>query len=327
MSTEIKNSQPQEDKSNLPRPEKMKQLKRQMEYYLSDKNLQHDQFFYEKVKLSTDKGYFDLSLFLNCNNIKKYGNIQASDIVESLENSDFVETKIIEDSFFIRRVGNNVLPNFLGKKLRTDIAEKEEKKQKEKLKDPRNLMNHMIENQDPIILQLSSDKDQAIKWKDLLKTLESCYNEFEIIYIRFSFQKGNAALFPKLNNKQIENYNQNLNNNNNLNLKESENGIEDIKKLDNNKDINSHEINNSLEISNEQINKVKTQTFEMEGINFTSALANEEELNNFWKDHGSHYEFCLSTRLGSNPAQKNNKVRNRNNTNLLAQEVKLGGLM
>lgn len=321
MSTEIKNTQ--EDKSTLPRAEKMKQLKRQMEYYLSDKNIQHDQFFYERVKMSADKGYFDLSLFLNCNNIKKFGNIQTSDLLESVENSEFVETKKVDDSFMIRRVGNKLLPNFLGKKLKNDIAEKEEKKQKEKLKDPRNLMNHMIENQDPIILQLSSDKDQAIKWKDLLKNIESQYNEFEIIYIRFSFQKGNAALFPKLNNTQIENYNQTLLNNNDLNLKESDNN-ENIKKLDNNRKSSE---NNALEISGDQISKVTTKTFEMEGINFTAALANEEELNTFWKEHGSHYEFCISTRLGSNPSQPKNKIRNRNNTNLLASEVKLGGLI
>lgn len=45
------------------------ELKKQVEYYLSDKNLTQDKFFNEKLSEGKE-GYMDLSLILNCNKIK-----------------------------------------------------------------------------------------------------------------------------------------------------------------------------------------------------------------------------------------------------------------
>ena len=45
------------------------ELKKQVEYYLSDKNLIQDKFFNEKLADGKD-GWMDLGLILNCNKVK-----------------------------------------------------------------------------------------------------------------------------------------------------------------------------------------------------------------------------------------------------------------
>jgi len=48
---------------------KVAELKKQVEYYLSDKNLTTDKFFNEKIKESAE-GWIDLTSILACNKIK-----------------------------------------------------------------------------------------------------------------------------------------------------------------------------------------------------------------------------------------------------------------
>lgn len=45
------------------------ELKKQMEYYMGDKNLARDDFFRDKIKANKN-GYITLTLFQNCNKIK-----------------------------------------------------------------------------------------------------------------------------------------------------------------------------------------------------------------------------------------------------------------
>ena len=47
-------------------------IKEQIEYYLSDKNLEHDSFFHQKISENSN-GYLDLELLLKCNKIKNAG--------------------------------------------------------------------------------------------------------------------------------------------------------------------------------------------------------------------------------------------------------------
>ena len=50
----------------------MAEIKKQMEYYMGDTNLERDDFFREKIT-SNKSGYVSISLFMNCNNVKKMG--------------------------------------------------------------------------------------------------------------------------------------------------------------------------------------------------------------------------------------------------------------
>ena len=57
------------------------QIKKQIEYYMGDKNLAIDDFFRGKIA-DSKAGYIDLKLMLNCNKIKNMG-ITVDQIVEA----------------------------------------------------------------------------------------------------------------------------------------------------------------------------------------------------------------------------------------------------
>lgn len=102
------------------------EIKKQIEYYLGDKNLEKDDFFRDKITAGKS-GYIDLKLFLNCNKIKKMG-IDVKMIVEAC--SDSKEVEISKDKKMIRRSNNKELPTKSGslKKRDAKAAEKEESK-------------------------------------------------------------------------------------------------------------------------------------------------------------------------------------------------------
>lgn len=81
-------------------------LRQQVEYYMSDKNLEKDGFFYEKV-LNDDGGYIDLDLILNCNKIKAL-NATKDSIGAAIKNS--TEVELSAEGNRIRRKGNKALP-------------------------------------------------------------------------------------------------------------------------------------------------------------------------------------------------------------------------
>ena len=60
------------------------EILKQIEYYLSDKNLQSDEFFHEHISSSLD-GFIPLSLFLKCNKIKKLNVVDEAKIVEAVK--------------------------------------------------------------------------------------------------------------------------------------------------------------------------------------------------------------------------------------------------
>lgn len=246
-----------------------KQLTTQIEYYLSDKNLQNDQFFFDKIANETS-GYVDLSIFLNCNNIKKL-NASLEDIVLSIKSSK--ELALSEDQLKVKRIKNE-LPNFLGKKRKDKESKVEEKNGKEP-----NKHEHKIdyEGNEPTILLISNNKDKPIKWKELIKSLQANLPNHEVIYTRFGNQKGHAAVFEKATTDE---------------LKLDESVLSEL-------------------------------TFMFDGIEFTVRPSNEEETSLFWKDHGSHYEFCLASKLNELKSKGKN-IQSRDNTNILKHPVKLG---
>jgi len=89
----------------------LSELVTQLEYYLSDSNLQYDEFFNSAIEKGTDM-YLEVDLVMNCNKIKKAGwtivNVQSA-----VEQSDALE--LHEDQTMFRRK-DKVLPEFLGEK-------------------------------------------------------------------------------------------------------------------------------------------------------------------------------------------------------------------
>lgn len=64
-------------------------IKKQVEYYFSDKNLENDSFFHNKI--SSDKeGWVDLGFIMNCNKIKQLTE-NHDDVVEAIKESSEVE--------------------------------------------------------------------------------------------------------------------------------------------------------------------------------------------------------------------------------------------
>lgn len=90
-------------------------LRQQVEYYLSDKNIEKDAFFYDKIQSDRD-GYIDIDLIMNCNKIKAL-NATKDKIVNAVKQSIEVETS--SDKERIRRKDNKALPEpkFKNKKL------------------------------------------------------------------------------------------------------------------------------------------------------------------------------------------------------------------
>ena len=92
-------------------------IKKQVEYYLGDKNLGRDDFFRDKITASKS-GYIDLKLFLNCNKIKNMG-INIQQIIDAC--SDSKEVEISKDKKMIRRTGNKELPAKTGSIRKRDV--------------------------------------------------------------------------------------------------------------------------------------------------------------------------------------------------------------
>lgn len=126
--------------------EKIQKLKVQIEYYLSDENLQHDKFFHDKITSDERvrltiyfEGYVDIDSLLNCNKIKTSGATKEQ-IIEATEQSPLLELSDSKNN--IRRKDNKALPELklLNKKRKSDKAEesgdKEKSRQNEKAYDP-----------------------------------------------------------------------------------------------------------------------------------------------------------------------------------------------
>lgn len=97
--------------------QKDSEIRTQVEYYLSDSNLQKDAFFYNKI-LDDKEGYLEIALIMNCNKVKAMA-ISKETIAEAVKNSSEVE--VDSSGTKIRRKGNKALPEpkFRNKQLKT----------------------------------------------------------------------------------------------------------------------------------------------------------------------------------------------------------------
>ena len=90
----------------------IKELTKQLEFYLSDANLARDQFFHSKAS-ETDAHFIHFEFFLKCNKVKKLG-AANEDLVKAVEASEKLELN--EEKDRIRRAGNPELPAFKAQK-------------------------------------------------------------------------------------------------------------------------------------------------------------------------------------------------------------------
>ena len=105
-----------------------KDLKKQIEYYLGDTNLEKDDYFREQITADSN-GYVALTHFLNCNKIKAKGVKDVKVIAEAV--ADSTELELSDDKKSVRRAGNKALPEKKGSLRKRDqkAAAKEEAKQ------------------------------------------------------------------------------------------------------------------------------------------------------------------------------------------------------
>jgi hypothetical protein len=162
--------------------ERIKTFKGQIEYYLSDENLQKDKFFHDKI--STDaEGYLNVEHILACNKIKAV-NATKDEIINAAKLSSDLE--VSGDK--VRRAGNKPLPElkFLAKK--TQRPEREEKEEKEDA--------NADESFDPVILEITSDKEpETFKWKNIQDKFRELNKNLRVAYLRFSRLSGHIGVF------------------------------------------------------------------------------------------------------------------------------------
>ena len=151
-----------------------KRIKNQIEYYLSDENLETDIFFNDLFSKSED-GYIDLSYILNCNIIKE-NHITKEELIEILKTSEKIELN--EERTKIRRKNKNKIPEINHDK----ILEKKRKRDKEKKREKQ-------EKKHPIILIVNSNKTIDINPEKIKNVYKLLNPKLEII--NFEFNKDN----------------------------------------------------------------------------------------------------------------------------------------
>ena len=224
------------EKSN--KEEKKIQIKEQIEYYLSDKNLQNDSFFHNKIS-EDPNGYLDLDLLLKCNKIKNAG-WTIDEIKEGIKLSEEIELDKEEKK--VRRKDNKALPELvlLNKKRKKEKKNEEEKEKEEK---------------EPVVLMFTCKEPNESKWKDVCKSFQDENEELDVIYKRFKDTTGHIVIRPK----------------------------------------DEGEI------------KFKDK-FKCDDIEYEVKKCEGDDLINFFKDYGEHYQMCIKNKDKKN---KNKKYKNK----------------
>ena len=166
-------------------------IKRQIEYYLSDENLETDEFFHKIISAEKD-GYLDLDIIMQCKKVQK-SSWDKNMIIESIKDSTQVELN--PEKTKIRRIGNKPLPELNEQKMLSKKRNREKKEKKEK-----------EDKISPIILIFTSDKECTLKWYDIESKYKSLNPTLSIIYTRFMKNEGHFGVIPTgANSKEGEN--------------------------------------------------------------------------------------------------------------------------
>lgn len=243
-----------------------------MEYYLSDKNLKTDNFFYDLIK-NNKEGWVELSVIQKCNAIKNM-KLKDADIVAALEGSKDVE--VSKDNKSIRRANNQALPaapegkdkNGNQKKRDAKAQGKEEAKEEKKtsvkkadskteededaeLDGRGNYVLGQLDFENPVIVHFetaSTEKDYKVNWKDVENAIKEKFKKLKITYSRADQYMGELA-------------------------------------------FSSHKLpTKELETLTKTVLKIKDKDFK-----FTQLAG--EELKAFWVKQGGHYNFCIQPKV------------------------------
>ena len=209
-------------------------IKEQIEYYLSDKNLEHDSFFHQKISENSN-GYLDLELLLKCNKIKNAG-WTLDEIKEGIKLSNNIE--LDKDEKKVRRKDNKPLPELVLLAKKRKKEKKEEKEEKE-----------------PIVLIFNCKEPNESKWKDVCNKFQEENKELDIIYKRFKDTTGHIVVRPNEDKEEI---------------------------------------------------KFKDK-FICDDIEYEVKKCEGDDLINFFKDHGEHYQMCIKSKKNKNNKGKKSK--------------------
>ncbi len=168
--------------------EKIKEdIKNQIEYYLSDKNLEGDEFFHNLISKDKD-GYLDLEHILQCNKVKKE-NWTKEQILDSLKNNENIEIDLTKTK--IRRKNNKPLPPLDENKLLARKRNREKNTQKKNFKTS------------PIIISITSEKESNINSEIIQSKFISLNPTFTILFTTFNKKEGHIVIIPSNDSNDI----------------------------------------------------------------------------------------------------------------------------
>jgi hypothetical protein len=233
-------------------------MKIQIEYYLSDENLEKDRFFHENISKDPE-GFLEIDVLLNCNNLKKLA-ATKEDIVEAIRMSTILEMN--NEKTRLRRVGNKKLPELklLQNKRKASDADKDEK---EEADDDNNMDN--------VILKVSVAGNTEVKWKTILEEFKNNNKGLNVIYIRFKESAGHIGVQAKRNQ--------------------------------------SITFTDKLKIDKDE---------------FTIERCEGDDLINFWKEHGKHFQMCTEENNRKKGIKKR-KDKKKQPSDRLKEPITLGG--
>ncbi|EER09598.1 lupus la ribonucleoprotein, putative [Perkinsus marinus ATCC 50983] len=146
-------------------------VKRQVEYYLSDDNLRHDAFFHRKIS-EDPEGWLPADLVLSCNKMKQM-HCTAENIEHALAEGSHLELKKDNDKLFIRRT--TPLPTLSAPKGKKGPAGRSQLK---------NVTVH-----DGGVVVAVRDIPEEVEWPNIKKSLE------EIVKDKVDDHEGNVVTF------------------------------------------------------------------------------------------------------------------------------------
>ena len=244
------------------------EIKNQIEYYLSDANLEKDYFFHEKIS-SSSEGYLPLQLLLKCNKIKNKG-WTKEDLKKGIQLSKEIE--LDETGEKVRRKYNSELPELLllAKKRKNEKGKRGSKKEDKKEEEEKEEEEKTIDKNEKGILKITCKEKTESPWKKIHEEFTKVNPDLNVEYGRFKEKEGNIGILLKKDQK-----------------------FEDVKFVD---------------------------KFKVDEIEFKVEKCEGGDLINFWKEHGSHYEYCLKKREKHNK----NKESRQKNKKYLSKPVRLG---
>ena len=191
-------STPSKSKENPPKDTDI-EIKNQIEYYLSDKNLEKDAFFHDKI-LSDPNGYLNLDLILKCNKIKNKG-WTKEELRNGIKLSELIELDQTGEK--VRRKNNLELPllSLLKKKRKTDNKKKDIKNEKEESEEEEEKEDEKEEKKDPIILKLTCKEKSSSSWKSIVEEFKKLNPDLDIEYGRFKETEGHLGMILKKKQK------------------------------------------------------------------------------------------------------------------------------